>query len=89
MESPPSNVPVWRYVLETHGFGAFVALLLLYALYTYAPSVLRANEILAAHAMRDANREALLTVVCLNTAKTKELESLCWKALTDGKLEPR
>lgn len=70
-----------RDVLERHGFGAFVALLLLGVLFGYIPSPLTA---LAAHVARDPQREAIFLAICLNTAPDASGKRLCWDALITG-----
>lgn len=62
---------------EVHGFGALVALLLMWAMYQYAPAFLR-------HTERDANREAVLLSICLNTAKEPTDRERCWTAIYTG-----
>jgi hypothetical protein len=72
--------PILREILERHGFGAIVALLLMYAMYSYAPAFLR-------HTERDANREAVLLSICLNTSKGNEETQRCWLAITGAQVK--
>lgn len=83
LEPPSSNRSTLRYVLETHGFGAFIALLLLAAYFGYLPTPLAQ---LAKHMERDANREGILLAVCLNTARDEAERARCWNALLDGRV---
>jgi hypothetical protein len=84
MPPPQEEVSTLRYILETHGFGAFVALLLLYLIYSYAPAITSANTALAKHLERDANREAILLALCLNSSHTPDETQRCWTALISG-----
>lgn len=56
----------WRDILEKHGFGAVVALILLAALLGLFPTPLSQ---LAAHVDRDVQRETMTLAVCLNIAE--------------------
>jgi len=75
-----------RYVLERHGFGAFIALILMGVVFGYIPSPLSA---IAKHVERDAEREAVLLAVCLNTAHRQAETDRCWSALLSGKVGMR
>lgn len=77
------RIPV-REILERHGFGAFVAVLLLAVLFGFVPSPLTA---LARHTERDAQREAMLLSICLNTAHDDNERNRCWTALVSGQVQ--
>lgn len=76
----PPTMSSWRYVLEHHGFGALIALILLLTLLGVIPSPLVTR--LIAHTDRDQQRDAIILAVCLNLAKNDtQSEGRCWDAL--------
>lgn len=78
--------PMLKEILDRHGFGAFIAVLLLGVLFGYIPSPLSR---LSAHVERDAQREAILLAICLNTAPDLIGQRLCWEALIKGTVTER
>jgi len=74
---------LFRAVLERHGFGAFIALILLAVLFGFVPSPLTS---LAKHVERDAQREAVLLSICLNTSRDADERARCWVALLEGRV---
>lgn len=71
----------WRDFLERHGFGAFIALILILSMIGILPTPLFTK--ILAHTDRDQQRDAIMLALCLNVAKDDKMASdRCWDALT-------
>lgn len=71
----------WRYILEHHGFGAFIALLFIFAMLGILPTPFFMQ--LMAHMNRDQQRDAVMFAVCLNLAgNDAQAKNRCWDALS-------
>lgn len=71
----------WREILERHGFGALIALILLLSMVGILPTPLFSK--ILAHTDRDQQRDAVLLALCVNAARD-DVPGInrCWDALT-------